>query len=137
MHALLFAIFSCLALERLSACLFCLQTKTNSSQLAARATVQLLFLTFISAYSLPWYADIVFHAVTWALSIMYGRVTLDESGKGAYMADVKLQPSEKWNMTSTGINCHHSIKNSARIMIATRWGIASIVSSFAYVPPGA
>lgn len=59
-------------------------------------------------------------AVTWALSIMYGRVTLDESGKGAYMADVKLQPSEKWHMTSTGINCHHSIKNSARIMIATR-----------------
>lgn len=63
-------------------------------------------------------------AVTWAASVFFGRVSLMPDGKGAYHADPKLRREDRWSLTTCGINCHESVKGSAKFMMASRCPLA-------------
>lgn len=58
--------------------------------------------------------------VPWTLSILAGRVSLDDHGRGAYKDKPKLRPEDEWSLTRSGVNVTPSVKTTARIMIATR-----------------
>jgi hypothetical protein len=58
-------------------------------------------------------------AVTWGLSIIYGRVNLTHEGQGNYKVEPRLKNDGSWSMTGTGINVLPAVKNTARLMMLT------------------
>jgi hypothetical protein len=78
-------------------------------------------------------------AVPWLLGIVAGRVNLDAAGEGAYKSRVRLADDGGWwrwrALTTTGVNCHASVKSTGLLMIVSRYeGVSSASTGGATAP---